>query len=123
MNLRPLTGRVLVEIIDGPRISPGGIAFPDHTKSADEVQAGHANPQKDPAETAIVRGIGPWPKLSNGMALMPEFGVGARVLVSPYRGVQMSRDVNERYRMVENDDVLAVLNDDNPPRGSVLLVI
>lgn len=109
MRVRPLTGQVLIEVLLADSISAGGIHFPECALSADEVQERSRNPEKPAAMTGIVRAIGPWPKLENGMALMPEFGVGAKVLFNQFRGVAMQRHLGQRLRMVRNTDVLAVL--------------
>lgn len=79
--------------------------------SAEIVQESHANPEKPSANNiGKVIAIGKWPKLRNGMALMPEFGVGSKVLFNPWRGTKMQRGIGEQYRMVRNEDVLAVLS-------------
>lgn len=110
MKIKPLTGQVLVEILPDDKRSAGGIEFPEHTLSPEEVQATHRNPQKPPPWKGIVREIGAWPKLRNGMALLPEFGIGATVVVGHNAGIQMQRNIGERFRMVLLDEVLAVLS-------------
>jgi co-chaperonin GroES (HSP10) len=112
MNVRPLTGYALVEILPSDTQSAGGIAFPDRHLSPEEVQARHRDPMrlKPPPLQGIVRAIGAWPKLRNGMALMPEFGIGARVIIGPLAGLQMVRGVGERFRMVALEEVLAVVS-------------
>lgn len=109
-KVKPLTGQVLIEVLPADMLSSGGIAIPEHTLSADEQQEASKNPEK-PARNniGIVRAIGPWPKLKNGLALLPEFGVGAKVVFNSYRGVEMQQRVGQRLRMMRNEDVLAVL--------------
>lgn len=99
---------MIVEVLPDDSVSAGGVHLPKHGLSADEVQERHRNPEKPHALTAIVHAIGEWPRLPNGMALLPEFGVGAKVLVSPHRGQQMAYD-QRKLRMVALGDVLAVL--------------
>ena len=109
MRVRPLTGQVLIEILPKDRFSPGGIEFPDHTMSPEEVQASHRNPQRPPPLQGIVREIGNWPKLPNGMMAMPEFGIGAKVIVRHNAGLQMHRGIGEKFRMCLVEEVLAVV--------------
>lgn len=109
MRVRPLTGQVLVEIMPADKRSAGGIDLPDHTMSPDENQQSARRPMMPPGLTGVVKAIGPWPKLPSGMALMPEFGVGARVVIGPHAGLDLQRGIGERLKMVRNDQVLAVL--------------
>ena len=109
-RIRPLTGQVLVEVLPTDTHSAGGIEFPQHTQSPEEVQASHRRPEPPPPLTGIVREIGPWPKLKNGMAVLPDFGIGARVIVRHNAGIQMQRNIGERFRMVLVEEVLAVVN-------------
>jgi chaperonin GroES len=109
MTIKPLTGQVLVEIIPSEKRSAGGIDLPDHTMSPEENQEAAHRPTMPPGITGFVVAIGPWPKLSNGMALMPEFGVGARVVLSRGAGLDLQRGIGERLKMVHQSQVLAVL--------------
>lgn len=110
MRIRPLTGQVLVEVESSATRSTGGIILSDRPLSAEQVQEASRDPQKPVAMAGVVRAIGPWPKLRNGMVLMPEFGVGARVLLNPWRGQEMRRGLGERLRLVRSEDVLAILS-------------
>lgn len=109
MRLRPLTGQVLVEILPADKRSAGGIELPEHTMSPEENQLSARRPTMPPGLTGLVKAIGPWPKLSNGMMLMPEFGVGARVVIGRGAGLDLQRGIGERLKMVRNDQVLAVM--------------
>lgn len=111
MRVRPLTGQVLIEILPEETQSYGGIFLPQDLSTPPEiVQESHRNPQKPSKnQVGIVREIGNWPKLANGMALMPEFGKGAKVVFNPWRGTTMQRGISERFKMVSQDDILAVL--------------
>lgn len=111
MKVRPLTGQVLIEVLAPPTRSIGGVELPDERPlSPDFVQEGHRNPEK-PAKNhiGIVRNIGQWPRLPNGMLNLPEFGIGAKVVFNPFRGQQL-RLGNKSMRMVQVEDVLAVLS-------------
>ena len=113
MKLVPLTGQVLIEVLSGPKSSPGGIVFPATLPMSPEaVQESHRNPQK-PAKPSIgiVRACGPWPKTRKGLLLMPEFGVGSKVAFNPWHGTDMQRN-GQRLKLVAQDDVLAVITQD-----------
>ena len=109
MTIRPLTGQVLVEILPADKRSAGGIDLPDHTMSPEENQQAARQPTMPPGLTGVVKAIGPWPKLANGFALMPEFGVGARVVIGRGAGLDLQRGIGERLKMVRNEQVLAIL--------------
>jgi co-chaperonin GroES (HSP10) len=109
MKLRPLTGQVLVEILPADKRSAGGIELPEHTIGPEEHQEAARNPSMPPGVTGIVKAIGPWPKLANGMVEMPEFGVGAQVVIAPRAGLDLQWRIGERLKIVRNDQVLAVL--------------
>jgi co-chaperonin GroES (HSP10) len=109
MKVRPLTGQVLVEILPADSRSSGGIDLPEHTPSPEENQEAARRPSVPPGLTGVVKAIGAWPKLANGMALMPEFGVGTRVVIGPHAGLDLTRGIGERLKMVRNDQVLAVI--------------
>lgn len=111
MRIRPLTGQVLVRILPRDTRSPGGIELPEVHLSPEAVQETHRNPSPPPPEMGIVEAIGKWPKTRSGMLLMPEFGVGARVVVGHHAGQQLARSMGEKLRLVNVREVLAVLSD------------
>ncbi len=110
-NIKPLTGKVLVEVSAPRQTTAGGLEIPNRSKSPEEVQETHLDPVKPGALTGIVRACGAWPTIANGMMLMPEFGIGDKVLISPQAGIPMQRSIGERYRMVKQSDILAVIRD------------
>lgn len=110
-KIRPLPGQVLIEILDPPTKSAGGVDLPDERPLSPEfVQSTHINPEK-PAKNhiGIVRAVGDWPKLKCGLLLMPEFSVGSRVVFHPFRGTELHWGTSRRLRMVRQSDVMAVL--------------
>lgn len=109
MRVKPLTGQVLIELDDRERLTPSGIAIPDHTLSPEEHQERARKPSPPPGITGRVVEIGPWPKIGNGMALMPEFGIGARVVIRPTSGIEFRWETSCRLKMVLTQDVLAVI--------------
>lgn len=108
MKIRPLTGRVLVEIIPEETTS-GGLVIPSVALPADEVQQRSRNPDKPPGRKARVLEIGPWVKLRCGLALMPEFGKGAIVVIGSHSGRTLQRETSRKLCMLKQSDVLAVL--------------
>jgi len=109
MRVIPLTGNVLIELETPERITFTGLHIPEHTPSAEENQVSARAPTPHPAVTGKVVEIGPWPKLKNGMAVLPEFGRGARVAIRPTAGVTMHWETSGRLKMLSSDDILAVL--------------
>lgn len=109
MRITPLTGQVLIEILPPDKLSAGGIEIPEYTMTPEDHQAAARSPEKPPAIIGLVRKTGDWPKLKNGFLKMPEFGVGAKVAISPHAGIEFHYDVKGRFKMVKHSDVLAVL--------------
>ena len=109
MRLRPLTGQVLVEILPAEKLTAGGIEIPQRSRSPEERHEAARRPEPPPPVTGIVKAVGPWPKTKQGLAMLPEFQLGDKVLVGFHAGVQMQRSIGERLRMVRFDQVLAVL--------------
>lgn len=107
-RIKPLTGQALVEILPEEKLV-GSLVLPDHTASPEEQQQRDHRPSPPAPVTGIVRAIGQWPKLKNGMARMPDFGIGAKVLLPKYCGQEMQRGIGKRLKMVMQSDVLAVL--------------
>jgi co-chaperonin GroES (HSP10) len=109
MRVKPLTGNVLVELDPPDKMTLAGLHIPGHTVSAEENQQAAHHPTSPGAVTGTIVEIGPWPKLKNGKALMPEFGRGARVAVRPTAGITMHWETSDRLKMISSEDVLAVL--------------
>lgn len=108
MRVKPLTGQILIELDERERTSPGGVAIPEHTLSPEEHQERSHHPAPPPGITGRVVEIGDWPKLKNGMAVMPPFGIGARVVIRPTSGVEFHWETSCRLKMVQTEDILAV---------------
>ena len=109
INIKPLTGQVLVEILPLEKESAGGIALPDYILTPDEQQRAARDPQQPLGLKGRVRAIGAWPKTKSGLAILPEYGLGAFVIVPPRSGLEMHRNLGENFRMLRQDQVLAVL--------------
>jgi co-chaperonin GroES (HSP10) len=111
MKIRPLTGEVLVQL-DGPqRFADIGelLMLPQRTPSPEENQQAARRPTMPPGVTGVVRAIGAWPKLPNGMALLPEYGVGARVVIGANAGLEMHQ-LGTRLKMVHQSQILAIIS-------------
>jgi co-chaperonin GroES (HSP10) len=100
MTIRPLTGQCLVEILPLADTS-GGVVIPQSVQIKD-------GSGKLPPVMGLVHRLGRWPQKKNGLAVLPEFSPGDRVLCSQYTGTKMKR-LGDRYRLVRIQDVLAVV--------------
>lgn len=89
MKIRPLPGQVLVELVP----DPGASAF-------------ELNPTS--GKYARVREVGPWPMI-NGRAHLPQFKRGDLVVV-PTRAPKEIRGITERLKILDYDEVLAVIS-------------
>ena len=83
MNIVPLTGQVLVEILPNSD-TIGGIVIPDGVKVRDASG-------KLPCVRGVVRRLGRWPQKPNGLAVLPEFSPNDIVLLSHYIGQKLHR--------------------------------
>lgn len=110
-TVRPLAGQVLIELLSTETKSSGGIELPNRTLSPEEVSERHASPEKPPGLIGIVKAVGEWPTIKNGMRLMPEFGLNSRVVISPNAGQSLQFDSSRRLKLVSQSQVLAVLQD------------
>lgn len=108
-KVKPLCGQVLIELLPADTHTAGGLELPNRTLSPEEVQERHRDPEKPSAVTGVVRAIGEWPKLPCGLALLPEYGIGAKVFLRPEIGTSLQWDRSRRLKMISQKDVLAVL--------------
>jgi chaperonin GroES len=102
MNLRPLTGQVLVEILPENSVTAGGLFIPDTAKVKDDMG------KLPPLKARVIR-LGRWPQKKNGLCALPEFSPGDTVLVSQYSGEKV-KSLGQMFRLVGLDDVLAKLS-------------
>jgi co-chaperonin GroES (HSP10) len=100
LRVRPLTGQVLVELLPPPRQTDSGLFIPEskHPKQ----------------EQAIVKKIGPWRKNKSGMAVLPEFGIGARVIIAAESGTKARGEIGQMLKLVRVEHVRAVLTETVP---------
>ena len=93
MKLKPLGNRVVIKALEAEQTTASGIVIPDSAK-------------EKPAQGEIVAiGSG---KVKNGIKIPMEVKVGDRVLYSKY-GPQEVKIDNEKYLILSEDDILAVL--------------
>lgn len=109
MKIKPLTGQVLVELLPEPTETDTGIAIPGYDMTPEDHQREARNPKPPSPHRGVVRAVGPWPKTKSGLMQMPQFGIGALVVVPAKAGVELHRGLGERYRMIQQSQVLAVL--------------
>ena len=107
MKITPLTGQVLVEILPEPTETDTGIAIPEYDMTPEDHQRAARNPSPPPPHRGIVRAVGQWPKTKSGLMRMPEYGIGAMVVVPARAGLELQH--YKRYRMIQQREVLAVL--------------
>ena len=97
MNIKPLTGQVLVELLP-VELKEGSLFIPEQT-----------NPlNKKPVIRATVLAMGPWKKSKTGFGILPDFGVGATVYMSPHSGTTLEIDGKRNFRLVKTSDILAI---------------
>jgi co-chaperonin GroES (HSP10) len=109
MRVIPLTGQVLIELDERERFTTSGLAIPEHTVTPEEHQQRARKPSPPPGVTGRVVEIGPWPRLKNGMMRMPDFGIGAKVVIRPTSGIELHWETSCRLKMLSSADILAVL--------------
>lgn len=103
-RIRPRRGNCLVELLPPDDKTFSGLFLPDIAH--DRIQGEKEKPFK-----GLVVEMGAWKLGRNGRSIMPDFGVGTIVLCSPYKGTQLGLIVWERLRLVDFDDVLAIVRE------------
>ena len=102
MEIKPLTGQVLLQVLPPESNTAGGLILPDIAQLT-------ARGEKALPRKAVVMAIGPWKKTKQGFAVLPDIKLGDKVLVSEYLGTKLTRNIGENLRLCRIDDVLAVL--------------
>ena len=102
MEIKPLTGQVLLRLMPNEAFSDAGLMLPD-------IYTGNEPGKKALPRKAVVMAIGPWRKTKQGFAVLPEIKLGDKVLVSEYLGTKLTRNIGENLRLCRVDDVLAVV--------------
>ncbi len=94
MNLKPLSDRVVVKVLEAEEKTASGIVLPD--KAKEKPQEGE------------VKAVGTGKVLDNGTRLEMEVKVGDKVIFSRYAGTEVKVD-GEEYLILRQDDILALM--------------
>ncbi|MFO7951730.1 MAG: co-chaperone GroES [Bacillota bacterium] len=93
MNLKPLTDRVVVKVLEVEEKTASGIVLPDQAK-------------EKPQEGEVVA-VGPGKVLDDGSRQEMEVKVGDKVIFSRFAGTDIKVE-GEDYLIMRHDDILAV---------------
>jgi chaperonin GroES len=102
VNLKPLGDRVVVEHVEQPDKSSGGVFLPDTAK-------------EKPQEGRVLA-VGSGRTLDNGTKLAMDVKAGDRIIYSKYSGSEIKLEGKE-YLIISEKDVLAVMTDEKVPAG------
>ena len=93
MNLKPLTDRVVVKMVEAEETTKSGIVL--------------ASAAKEKPQIAEIIAVGPG-GMVDGNEVKMEVTVGQKVIVSKYAGTEVKLD-KEEYIIVRQGDILAVV--------------
>lgn len=94
MKIKPLVDRVLIEAVEDTEQIKGGIVIPDSAK-------------EKPQEAKVIT-LGTGKIDENGKNIEFDVKTGDLVLTSKYGGTEVRLD-DEDYRIVNSDDILAII--------------
>ena len=94
MNLKPLGGKVIVEILKAEEKTKGGIILPDTAK-------------EKPQEAKVIA-VGSGKTLENGKVVAPDVKAGDIIIFGKYSGSEVKVDDKE-YLIIDADDILAIV--------------
>jgi chaperonin GroES len=94
MNLKPLGGKVIVEILKAEDKTKGGIIIPDTAK-------------EKPQEAKVIA-VGSGKTLENGKVVAPDVKAGDIIIFGKYSGSEVKVDDKE-YLIIDADDILAIV--------------
>jgi len=95
MNLKPLSDRVVVKVLEAEEKTASGIVLPDKAKE---------KPQE-----GKVMAVGTGKVLDNGSKVEMEVKVGDKVIFSRYAGTEVKVE-GEEYLILRQDDILALVS-------------
>jgi len=95
MKLRPLSDKVVIEVLEEEDKSPGGLYLPDSAK-------------KKPQQGKIIA-IGTGKVLDDGKRAPLSVKVGDKVLFSKYGGNEVQLDGTD-YTILDEDQIYAIIN-------------
>ena len=93
MNIKPLSDRVVIKMIETEETTKSGIVLPGSAKEKPQV--------------AEVVAVGPG-TVADGKEIKMEVKVGEKVIMSKYSGTQVKID-GEEYTIVRQNDILATV--------------
>ncbi len=93
MNLKPLSDRVIIKVLEKEEKTSSGIVLPD--KAKEKPQEGE------------VKAVGDGRILDDGTRVQMDVKVGDKVIFSKYAGSEVKLD-GEEYLILRQDDILAV---------------
>jgi chaperonin GroES len=94
MNLKPLSDRVVVKVLEAEEKTASGIVLPD--KAKEKPQEGE------------VKAVGNGKVLDNGTKLEMDVKVGDKVIFSRYAGTEVKVQGDD-YLILRQDDILALV--------------
>lgn len=94
MNLKPLSDRVVIKVLEAEEKTASGIVLPD--KAKEKPQEGE------------VMAVGTGKVLDNGTKVEMEVNVGDKVIFSRYAGTEVKVKSDE-YLILRQDDILALV--------------
>ncbi len=95
MNLKPLSDRVVVKVLEAEEKTASGIVLPDKAKE---------KPQE-----GKVMAVGTGKLLESGAKSEMDVKVGDKVIFSRYAGTEVKIE-GEEYLILRQDDILALVN-------------
>ncbi|MGI8922481.1 MAG: co-chaperone GroES [Fimbriimonadales bacterium] len=95
MKLRPLSDKVVIEVLEEEDKSPGGLYLPDSAK-------------KKPQQGKIIA-VGTGKVLDDGKRAPLSVKVGDKVLFSKYGGNEVQLDGTD-YTILDEDQIYAIIN-------------
>ena len=94
MNLKPLSDRVVIKVLEAEEKTASGIVLPD--KAKEKPQEGE------------VMAVGTGKVLDNGNRMEMDVKVGDKVIFSRYAGTEV-KVKSEEYLILRQDDILALI--------------
>jgi chaperonin GroES len=94
MNLKPLSDRVVIKVLEAEEKTASGIVLPDKAKE---------KPQE-----GKVMAVGTGKVLENGNRMEMDVKVGDKVIFSRYAGTEV-KVKSEEYLILRQDDILALI--------------
>lgn len=94
MNIKPLTDRVVIQMVESEETTKSGIVLPGNAK--------------EKPQYARVIAVGPG-GVVDGKEIVMEVAVGDKVIVSKYAGTEVKLD-GEEYTILKQSDILAKID-------------